>query len=104
MDKTGFIKAYCRWVKDWQGREVLSLKEKLNKDCIFWDSLCTVYEARPLQCRTFPFWESIVASAKSWEIAASGCPGMNSGNLHSGEAILEYIKLRDAEPVLNRKE
>ena len=102
MDNNVFIKTYCRWVTDWQGREVLSLKEKSNNDCIFWDSLCTVYDARPLQCRTFPFWASITASAQSWEIAASGCPGMNSGDLHSGDAIWEYVKMRTVEPILNR--
>jgi Fe-S-cluster containining protein len=41
-----------------------SLKEKqLSKDnfaCIFFDTIqkrCTIYEARPNQCRTFPFWD-----------------------------------------------
>lgn len=29
-------------------------------DCIFYDrqtSGCTIYEARPMQCKTFPFWD-----------------------------------------------
>jgi len=40
-----------------------SLKEQqvdASYDCIFYDrslSRCSVYEARPLQCRTFPFWD-----------------------------------------------
>lgn len=40
----------------------LSLKERIvgmSHDCIFYDREiggCGVYEARPLQCRTFPFW------------------------------------------------
>ncbi len=41
-----------------------SIKERqLSKDnyaCIFFDltkKCCSVYEARPNQCRTFPFWE-----------------------------------------------
>lgn len=41
-----------------------SLKElKLSQDnyaCIFFDlnkKQCSIYEARPLQCRTFPFWD-----------------------------------------------
>lgn len=40
-----------------------SIKEKRNgKDyeCIFYDSSkngCTIYEARPSQCKTFPFWD-----------------------------------------------
>ncbi|OQX57820.1 MAG: zinc/iron-chelating domain-containing protein [Helicobacteraceae bacterium 4484_230] len=40
-----------------------SLKEKRigdSYDCIFYDRQingCAVYEARPKQCRTFPFWD-----------------------------------------------
>ena len=41
-----------------------SLKEKqLSKDnyaCVFFDlekKCCSIYEARPTQCRTFPFWD-----------------------------------------------
>jgi Fe-S-cluster containining protein len=102
-DKESFIKMYCRWIPGRQGEETLSLKEKLNKDCILWDSGCTVYNARPLQCRTFPFWESVAVSAHAWEIAASGCPGINTGSLHSGEEIGQCIKMRGAEPVINRQ-
>jgi len=102
MDSNRFTMIYCRWVTDMQGKIALSLKEKSNKDCIFWDSNCTVYRARPLQCRTFPFWESIVASAQNWEVTASGCPGINSGALHTAKAIEQNIKLRDCEPIINK--
>ncbi len=40
-----------------------SIKEVLyedSHDCIFYDRAsngCRVYEARPTQCRTFPFWD-----------------------------------------------
>ncbi|MEA3315772.1 MAG: YkgJ family cysteine cluster protein [Campylobacterota bacterium] len=41
-----------------------SIKEKIISDnnfaCIFFDTIkmqCSVYDARPKQCRTFPFWE-----------------------------------------------
>jgi len=41
-----------------------SIKEKQlsqnNYACIFFDldkKQCSIYEARPIQCRTFPFWE-----------------------------------------------
>src|SRR5436190_6537528 len=38
-----------------------SLIEFENGDCVFFDSKarkCKVYEARPQQCRTWPFWDS----------------------------------------------
>jgi Fe-S-cluster containining protein len=103
MDNSSFISVYCRWVTDWQGKEVLSLKEKHNKDCIFWDSGCMIYQSRPLQCITFPFWESVISSEYTWEAAASGCPGINTGSLHSGKEIGQYLELRTTEPIINRE-
>jgi Fe-S-cluster containining protein len=102
MDRNAFIKKYCRWVQDVNGKEVLSLKEKSNSDCILWDSICTVYTARPLQCRTFPFWKSIVSSARAWAVAASGCPGMNHGETHPEKAIKKCLEMRIAEPIIKR--
>ena len=41
---------------------------------LFDDSIngCSVYEARPRQCRTFPFWPQL----KEVGIDAQGCPGV----------------------------
>jgi Fe-S-cluster containining protein len=48
-----------------------SIKEKqLSKNnyaCIFFDldkKQCSIYEARPKQCRTFPFWEHFKTNIK----------------------------------------
>ena len=102
LDRKNFLAAYCRWVTDWKGDETLSLKEKSNKDCILWDNGCTVYNARPLQCITFPFWESILASKEAWGIAASGCPGVNNGQFHTEETINRCLKSRSSQPIVNR--
>ncbi|MCL2441934.1 MAG: YkgJ family cysteine cluster protein [Treponema sp.] len=102
MDKNSFIITYCRWVNDWKGDEVLSLKEKSNKDCVLWNNGCIVYSARPLQCITFPFWESIVNSADTWEMAAGCCPGINSGELHSEKTIKDNIEKYSAQTIINR--
>jgi Fe-S-cluster containining protein len=67
----------------------ISLKEKRNLDCIFYDRSagCTVYAMRPRQCRTWPFWSSVVHSPETWEEAARSCPGMNEGPLRAADAI-----------------
>jgi len=101
MDKDRFLKTYCRWVTDINGTESLSLREKSNKDCVFWDSGCSVYDVRPLQCSSFPFWSSILSSSGSWKIAAETCPGMNSGELHSRESIDRYLNLHGQQPIIN---
>jgi Fe-S-cluster containining protein len=103
MDNESFFKTYCRWVTDYNGDEVVSLKEKKNNDCIFWDQGCTVYDSRPLQCVSFPFWESVVASKEAWEIASSGCPGINSGLLHNVDEITHLLRSRQEMPIIKRQ-
>lgn len=86
MGRDAFIEAHCRWVDRGDG-EVLSLREKPGYDCEFWDGGCTVYEARPLQCRTYPFWPSLIATPGAWEAEALSCPGIGRGPARTqGEA------------------
>ena len=101
-DINGIISAYCRWVTDKNGEEVLSLKEKSNNDCILWDCGCTVYQARPIQCVSFPFWKSIIASEQCWKIASENCPGMNSGKLHTKEEIEKICASRSSETLISK--
>jgi Fe-S-cluster containining protein len=98
---TELVKRYCRWVPDADGGERLSLREKANYDCVFWSQGCAVYEARPLQCRAYPFWESMLASRKVWE--ALSCPGMGKGNLHPREEIDSLLNQQRAEPIIERR-
>ncbi len=56
-----------------------SLKERkvgMSYDCIFFEretSGCSIYEARPQQCRTFPFWDYFQTRVE--ELKAE-CPGI----------------------------
>jgi Fe-S-cluster containining protein len=51
-------------------------------DCVFLkhtesgQRVCSIYDVRPTQCRTWPFWEENLASPEAWDQAAVGCPGM----------------------------
>ncbi len=59
-----------------------SLTETDDYDCVFYDretERCTVYEDRPRQCRTYPFWDRVVASPTTWDMESEACPGMNRG-------------------------
>ena len=109
MDYTSFVETWCRWVPFAQDRERLSLKEKSNFDCIFWNdsegdtTCCTVYNVRPLQCRTFPFWDYILCSPKAWEAAGADCPGINSGETHSREKIEGLAGQMEEELVIERE-
>jgi Fe-S-cluster containining protein len=67
----------------------IALREKRNKECVFYDRDrgCTVYQQRPRQCRTWPFWRGVVATEERWTEEAEGCPGMNRGKLHRAAEI-----------------
>ena len=60
----------------------LSLIDNQHLDCIFWQDGCTVYEARPRQCRTFPFWDEHLGSPSSWRKLEAVCPGAGEGRLY----------------------
>lgn len=107
---------YCRRVG---GR--VSLKERRmpngNYDCIFLQEIpapneakdrqlepgqplpqkrrgCAIYSVRPLQCRTWPFWETNLSDEKMWEFASKRCPGMDKGSRRFTRRQIET--LRDA--------
>jgi Fe-S-cluster containining protein len=67
-----------------------SLKGFANGDCTFFDGQtrkCTIYSARPRQCRTWPFWNSNLESPESWQGLKPACPGIDRGNFYPLEEI-----------------
>jgi Fe-S-cluster containining protein len=102
LSYNSLIETYCRWVPA-LGEERLSLKETADFDCIFWKDGCSVYEGRPIQCRTFPFWGSIVGSRAMWLRTARDCPGMETGRLFTREEIELCVQKQSAEPLIARK-
>jgi Fe-S-cluster containining protein len=72
-----------------------SLREKANHDCVFWDreAGCTIYPVRPRQCRTWPFWESNVATPLDWQETTAICPGAGQGELISAEEITRRLRV-----------
>lgn len=103
MEYNKVIETYCRWVPGTRGEERLSLKETTDYDCIFWQNGCSVYKGRPLQCRTFPFWPSILVSPDAWNRAAASCPGMGTGRLHTQGEIELWVSRQRGEPLIARK-
>lgn len=68
-----------------------SLNEKITPsghDCVFLDrervpgkAVCGVYKDRPTQCRTWPFWPSVLRDRHTWERSKRICPGIGKGTL-----------------------
>lgn len=93
ISTAAFTRQYCD-IKD----GVWHLKEDPKQpDCMFLkNKRCSTYEARPTQCRTWPFWPEVM-NPKSWKKeVASFCPGIGKGKLWSKEEI-ETIAAEDAE-------
>jgi Fe-S-cluster containining protein len=63
-----------------------------SSNCLFLDGArCTVYAARPGQCRTYPFWnENMGASA--WAKTARECEGIGRGRVWTREEIEQRLR------------
>lgn len=55
---------------------------------------CSIYPVRPLQCRTWPFWNSNLSSREMWDHAGKKCPGLGRGARSFSREQIE--SLRDA--------
>jgi uncharacterized protein len=73
------------------------IRERANGDCVFFDGRCTVYDARPTQCRTYPFWFQNLRSEERWQATARECPGIGQGRWYSEDEILELLAPEAAE-------
>src|SRR5262249_44895681 len=85
ISTSAFTKKHCE--KDFSGQIRLK-EERADKNCMFLEGKrCGIYEARPTQCKTWPFWPEVMNS-KTWKKeVASFCPGVGKGRLIPPEEI-----------------
>lgn len=91
MESAAFEKKYVRQIGVRR-----SLVEYKNGDCVFFDNKsrkCQVYEQRPRQCRTWPFWNSNLRSPETWAETCEVCPGSGKGKLYQLEHIQEQAAI-----------
>lgn len=101
MGTSAFTKKYCTLDKGFY-----HLKEEAqNPDCLFLDGKrCGVYEGRPAQCRTWPFWPDIM-NAKTWKNeVVSFCPGVNKGPLITAEKIKKIMAEQTRSEEISERE
>lgn len=90
LSTADFTDKYCT-----QTDGVYHLKDAEGPECLFLkDKKCSVYEGRPDQCRTWPFWPEVMNS-KSWKKdVAAFCPGVGKGRTYTAEEIRATIELQ----------
>ena len=91
MSTLAFTKKYCRKTDGF-----FHLLDGDDGRCLFLDGKrCGIYEGRPTQCRTWPFWPEVM-NAKVWkdEVAAF-CPGVGKGRLWNKEEIQVQLKIQE---------
>lgn len=71
-----------------RGRSIIEVERGRGLDCVFLDrervpgkAVCGIYEDRPRQCMTWPFWPEMLRSRGDWVRAKGMCPGLDSGRL-----------------------
>ena len=84
MNIGAFVTNYTRLAH--RGR---TLRERPDGSCVLFDKQqgCLLYDKRPRQCRSWPFWRSNVANAKSWKDLGKTCPGIGTGQSFTPEQV-----------------
>jgi uncharacterized protein len=90
VDEAEFLRRFSRTIGS--RRSLIERKTEFGHDCVFLDrastpgkAVCGLYDARPMQCRTWPFWPENIETEDAWQAtkARTPCPGMGSGRLYS---------------------
>jgi Fe-S-cluster containining protein len=102
LDEGAFLDKYGRTIA---GRwSLVEHETEHGYDCIFLDrtsipgkAICGIYQARPTQCRTWPFWPENLKTKRHWEEVKrrTPCPGMGNGKL----VPIEEIRIQRDTPV-----
>lgn len=82
-----FGRRYLRRV----GERYALLEDRETGDCVLLAGRdCSVYAARPLQCRRYPFWPRNLESRRAWAAASRECEGIG------GEApLLTFAEIQE---------
>ena len=90
LSRSWFRRRYLRRLDD--GEQVLAAGP--GERCIFLDAegQCRVYSVRPVQCRTYPFWPELVASAAAWNRESRRCEGINRGRVVARSTIRRALR------------
>lgn len=73
------------------------VKSAQHSCTFFKEGKCSVYEARPTQCRTYPYWPENIVDGQLSEEAALACPGVGKGSARHAAHLLVTQHSADKE-------
>jgi Fe-S-cluster containining protein len=74
-------------------RHVLRLRKppRGQEECHFLKNAgCSIHSVKPTQCRTYPFWPSLLQSKAMWKLEGTFCPGIGKG---------EFVQIKSAREI-----
>lgn len=96
-----FFLEYCEII-DLRVAKRVSLVATRSGRCVFWGKDgCQIYEQRPLQCRTYPFWVTNLVDVDAWRRLGKTCHGVNQGRRWSPGEIRQCLESRESDPLLD---
>ena len=87
LSTSAFTRRYCK-----NTDAFFHLKNPKDPCPFLEDRSCTIYQARPIQCKTWPFWPENM-NVRTWnQEIKTFCPGIGKGRVYSKQEILELLK------------
>ena len=76
--------------------DLVTLWVEEGRPCEFLhENRCSIFQVRPKQCRTYPFWEALLSEA-NWKAEAADCPGIGDGPEYTEAEIQHICELQTA--------
>ena len=68
-----------------------------DETCVFLgaDKRCTIYEVRPVQCLSYPYWPEVVLRKSDWKRESRRCEGIGQGKIVSKKKIAALLKQQE---------
>lgn len=105
------------------GKETWVCLKRQDGGCIFLNPIgqCSIYDVRPVQCATYPFWPSLLASREDWEDEAvvpddvelkanerywtaetGGCEGIVLSAGESNDTMSDDVSIVDRKEIISK--
>lgn len=104
MTDEEFFLEYCEVIDLHLVKRVGLIADEDGTCVFFGEGGCEIYDERPRQCRSFPFWATNLVDEAAWRSVTTRCPGANQGTLHTATEIADCLQAEVEDPLLDLDE